>query len=240
MVLIEFGDTVSGWADRERYWIKIYKQLYPGRNLNAAAGGHSNSGCIMPDSQRQATSKRMKGYRPTEETRHKQSLSRLGMKLPAEQVRKMAASKICTIATDEIKRKRSQHRIGKPLPPEVIEKIKHGEWWQKLDLDKAREIRRRRIEERLSMTELGNQYGVSSATINSILKDRHYQEAPDMRLRAIRNISDEQATEIKLLNSKGISQCKLAKTFSVSRRAISYILIDNLTKKDSASKGVRS
>jgi DNA-binding transcriptional regulator YiaG len=100
----------------------------------------------------------------------------------------------------------------------------------KLDMGKAREIRRLHSEEGVSGRELAKRYGVEASTITQLLRGVTWREPPlarrpVWRRKPLRALSDEEVAEIKRLRrSSGLSHIRIAFIVGVSEDTVRKVL----------------
>jgi DNA invertase Pin-like site-specific DNA recombinase len=95
---------------------------------------------------------------------------------------------------------------------------------QRLDLDKAREIRRLRNEEGMSVSEMAKLFGIPRSTVEQVLRGETWRETTLFPKR--RPISQEQAAEIRRLaaNNPGLSQERIGFLVGVSGWTVRKVL----------------
>lgn len=99
-IIICIEEAGENWADRERHWIRVYRNAGC-RLTNLSLGGDGHNGFIT-----------------SENTRKKLSLALKGRQRPPEVVRKMCASQKGRIITPEHRAKISATLKGRKLSPE--------------------------------------------------------------------------------------------------------------------------
>lgn len=173
----------TNWADREKYWIRHYREL--GCDLvNATGGGEGNIGWI-----------------PSEETRRRMSEANKGEKNPnygkirsEEHKRKIGEGNKGKTMSAESRRKMSEAKKGKTLSKET--RLKLSKMWQgenhpqtKLSEKDAINI----INSDLSIKELRIIYDVAYSVIYAIKTNRSWKHLP-RRDKEYANYTDAKAT----------------------------------------------
>ena len=95
---------------------------------------------------------------------------------------------------------------------------------QRLGLDKAREIRRLRKEEGMSVPEIAELFGIPRSTVGQVLRGETWRETTLFPKR--RPITQEQAAEIRRLadNNPGLSQERIGFLAGVSATTVRMVL----------------